>query len=148
MLLLHPLSCYNCRLTVSCTKRRSCDRNKGHPGKCNNHRALPDKFWEKSPFFQLRKSQEVSRKSLEVADKETEIEISHKNLIKQQQELDIREASVRERGDSASKYENKIIWKFMCQYCNNSLNFVCTLVSLYSFSKVYLYYFIPTHFIL
>ena len=60
-----------------------------HPGKCNNYRPVLDKFWEKSPFFQLRKSQgEVSRNAFEVVCKQAEIEISQENLAKKQEEFD------------------------------------------------------------
>ena len=105
MLFARPLLCHlPSSLPKTCSKSRKCSKSDSHVGKCDNKRRH-SRFWEKSPFFKLKKAQgDLSSAIEEVERTRVDNHLAKEELLDKEKQLDLRVVEVEETVSTASTY--------------------------------------------
>ena len=99
-----PLRLLSFSTHKACSKSRKCSKSNSHVGKCDNNRQH-NGFWEKSPFFRLKKAQGDLSSFIEEAEtRRRDAHLAEQELSVKEKKLDSLVAVAEEKVAAASTY--------------------------------------------
>ena len=98
----------------TCSKNRKCSKSDSHVGKCDKRRHSA--FWEKPPFFKLRKAQGELSSAIEEAERRRDVHLAEQELSLKEKKLDSLVAVAEDKVATASTYFVGILNRISVKY--------------------------------